>query len=89
MIAADEPEAGYGLLWLTMITSAANRGWQGDVIISDLRDTGLPIASVVRPAKLTTIDAREAERLGTLPAADRVAVAAYLQSRLSPVLGTN
>jgi len=83
VIAAGELETEHGLLWLAMITSAANRGWRGDVLISDLGRAGLPIASIARPAKVATIEARDAERLGTLPLADRRPVRRYLRQRLS------
>jgi mRNA interferase MazF len=85
VIAAGELQAAHGLLWLAMITSAAHRGWPGDVTVSDLRVAGLPAASIVRPAKIATIDAADAQRLGTLPAADRVAVRAYLGERLAAI----
>jgi mRNA interferase MazF len=83
VIAADEMEAAHGLIWLIMITSADNRGRPDDVRISDLHAAGLPAPSVVRPAKIATVDAREAQRLGTLPIADREAVG----SRLHGILG--
>ncbi|HZK88782.1 MAG TPA: type II toxin-antitoxin system PemK/MazF family toxin [Stellaceae bacterium] len=83
VIAADELEAAHGLLWLAMITSAANRGWPGDVAISDIEAAGLPIPSIVRPAKVATIEATDAERLGSLPRIDRSAVRDYLRERLS------
>jgi mRNA interferase MazF len=86
VLAAGELEAVHGLLWLAMITSAANRGWPGDVAISDLRAAGLPVPSIVRPAKIATIEARDAERLGTLPADDQAAVTRYLRDTLSAVL---
>jgi len=89
VIAGDEPEAPFGLLWLMMITSAGNRGWPSDVAISDLRRTGLPIPSIIRPAKVTTIDAREAERLGVLAMVDRTAVGQYLRDRLLPIFAGN
>jgi len=66
-----------------MITSAEHYGWAGDVVISDLDGAGLPAASIVRPAKIATIDARDAERLGTLPLPDRESVRIYLRQRLS------
>jgi mRNA interferase MazF len=88
VVAAGEIEAAHGLLWLVMITSAENRGWPGDVSISDLRAAGLPAPSIVRPAKIATVDTRDAERLGTLPGADRTAVAAGLSGILSAVLET-
>jgi mRNA interferase MazF len=87
VLAGNQAADRYGLLWIAMITSAANRGWPGDVAISDLQEPGLPVPSVVRLAKLTTIEAHEADHLGTLPAADRDAVAIYLRDRLRSVLG--
>jgi len=54
------------LLWVVMITSAENRTWPGDVAIRHLRKAGLPVPSVIRTAKLATIEARYAERLGVL-----------------------
>lgn len=58
---------GPGLLWVMMITGAANRPWPSDVPIA----AGLPARSVVRTAKITTIDAALASRLGSLPDAER------------------
>jgi mRNA interferase MazF len=68
VVAAGEIEAAHGLLWQVMITSALNRGRPGDVGISNLRGAGLPAPSIVRPAKIAMMDARDAQRLGTLPA---------------------
>jgi mRNA interferase MazF len=39
----------------------------------------LPVPSIVRSAKIATIDARDAQRLGTLSIVDREAVAAGLR----------
>ncbi|HXO03800.1 MAG TPA: type II toxin-antitoxin system PemK/MazF family toxin [Stellaceae bacterium] len=87
VVAAGDLEGNNeALLWLAMITSAANRGWHGDVVISDLGEAGLPVASVVRPAKLATIEERDADRLGKLPLADRAAISRYLQNRLQLAL---
>ena len=72
-----------------MITSAENRGWPGDVGISDLSAAGLPAPSIVRPAEIVTMDARDAQRLGTLPHADRKAVAAGLRAVLGAVIETS
>ena len=46
------------LLWVLMVTSAANRGWPDDVVVSDLTAAELLAASVVRSAKVATIVAR-------------------------------
>ncbi len=71
VIAAGDIEASHSLLWVLMITSAENRRWSEDVAISDIVKAGLPVASVVRSAKIATIEARDAERIGTLPSPDR------------------
>ena len=51
-----------------MITSAENRAWHTDVPFGDCY-AGLrsACALVIRPAKLATIEARHAERLGEAP----------------------
>ena len=59
-------EADHGLLWVVMITSAENRSWPGDVTIDDLTLAGLPAPSVIRPTKIATIEAKDAQRLGEL-----------------------
>ena len=82
VVAAGELQAAHGLLWLVMITSAKNRAWPGDVEVSDLRPAGLPAPSIVRPAKIATIEAKDAQQLGALPPADRHAVASYLSGIL-------
>jgi mRNA interferase MazF len=58
------------LLWVVMITSAAHRRWPDDVSIADPAGAGLPAPSVVRTAKITTIDRSRARSLGRIdPAA--------------------
>ena len=80
VVARTGAGAGLPLLWVLMITSAANRGWAGDVAISDLGAAGLPAPSIVRAEKIATVDAREVSVLGVLPEADRPAVAARLRA---------
>ena len=83
VLAAGDLQVRHGLLWLAMITSAKHCGWPGDVVISDLEGAGLPAPSIVRPAKIATIDAQDAARLGALPTSDREAVRHYLRERLA------
>ncbi len=73
------------LLWVLMVTSTANRGWPGDVIVSDLHAARLPAPSVVRSAKIATIEERDAERIGQLPLNDRTQVMEALQGCLAQV----
>ena len=68
----------HGLLWLQMITSAENRGWPGDVAISNLAAAGLPAPSVIRTAKIATIDACDAEPLGRIGTRAQGAVMRHL-----------
>lgn len=62
-------EDAHGLLWVVMITSAENRGWPGDVPVNNLGPAGLPAPSVIRTAKLATIEASDATKLGRVSAA--------------------
>lgn len=65
VLARTGPRAdGDLLLWVLMITSAENRGWAGDVAIPNSDAAGLPAPSVIRCAKIATIDAARAERWG-------------------------
>jgi mRNA interferase MazF len=52
-----------------MITSAENRGWPDDVPVTNLEMAGLPSPSLIRSAKIATIEAVDASKLGRVPAA--------------------
>jgi mRNA interferase MazF len=81
VVASSPIQEQHGLLWVMMITSSENRGWPGDVEVSDLALSGLPAASVVRTAKIATIETKAAERIGVLAIADQ-----RLVSKRSPRL---
>jgi DNA repair protein RadC len=74
------------LLWVLMITAAANRGWPDDVEIEDHAAAGLPIPSIVRTAKIATIASADARPLGTLPARTAAQIADILGRRLATIL---
>ena len=59
----------HGLLWVVMITSAENRGWPDDVPVANLKRAGLPVPSLIRSAKIATIDASDASKLGRVSVA--------------------
>ena len=86
IVAIPDVPGAPDLLWVLMVTSAGNRGRPGDVNISDLAEAGLPAPSVVRAAKITTIEKRDAERIGCLPHADRLRVAEALRNSFSQAL---
>jgi mRNA interferase MazF len=54
------------LIWVAMITSAERRSWPGDIRIEDHEEAGLPIPSVVRTAKIATLETASATRIGRL-----------------------
>lgn len=69
VVAAGDLEDDHGLLWVVMITSAENRRWPSDVAIADPASAGLPAPSVIRTAKIATIEASDAAKLGRVPPA--------------------
>src|SRR5262245_17731299 len=73
LVISNRTLAPFGLVWLAMITSAANKPWPCDVAIEDLGTAGLPAPSVVRAAKIACIEpTRVLRRAGQLdPAAAR------------------
>jgi mRNA interferase MazF len=74
VIVAGEVQRLHGLVWVLMITSATNKGWPGDVEIADTIAAGLGVPSVVRTAKVMTVEAKTAELLGSLTGEQRKAV---------------
>lgn len=66
VIVAGDLLRQHGLLWVLMITSQRNRGWPGDVEIEDTIGAGLGVPSVVRTAKIMTVEGGKAELIGAL-----------------------
>lgn len=83
VVATVGPGSGSPFLWVLMITSAGNRSWPGDIPIPDAEAAGLPAPSVIRTAKIATIDASRAERRGALDAATLAAVRSALSNHLA------
>jgi mRNA interferase MazF len=63
VVSTGDIEAAHGLLWVVMVSSAANGGWP-DVAVPRHASAGLPAPSVIRTAKVATIDASDAVKLG-------------------------
>lgn len=88
VIGAGRLQSNHDLLWVLMITSAANPPWPGDVPITDLTTAGLPAPSVVRCAKITTIGVARAQKIGALlRPAERAAIARHLALVVGPATG--
>ncbi|MFZ3485697.1 type II toxin-antitoxin system PemK/MazF family toxin [Sphingomonas sp. 3-13AW] len=74
------------LLWVLMITSAANRRWPDDVAVEQGHEMcGLPAPSLVRTAKIATIETRVADALGRLDDNRMAEVLAVLVKQLGIV----
>jgi mRNA interferase MazF len=72
------------LYWLLMITSVIRPAWQGDVMIENLDHAGLPVPSVVRTAKITTLqEDRLLGRIGSLDMKERKRVKTDLKDWLA------
>jgi mRNA interferase MazF len=84
LIVSDGPVGEHGaLLWVVMITSAANRPWIGDVQIQDHVEVGLPSPSVIRAVKIATIEVRHAETIGKVTPATLIAA----MQRIGEIIG--
>jgi mRNA interferase MazF len=71
------------LFWAVMITSAANRGWPGDVSVEhDYKAIGLPAPSIIRTEKIAVIEGGVASLLGQVSADTFDQVAAKLADYL-------
>jgi mRNA interferase MazF len=82
VVATAGPQGAPLVLWVLMITSVANRGWAGDIEIPDAAAAGLPIPSVIRTAKIATIDLGRAQPRGRIDPRTLDAVRAELTRRL-------
>ncbi|WP_448508182.1 type II toxin-antitoxin system PemK/MazF family toxin [Immundisolibacter sp.] len=83
VVSAGRLEDDHGRLWLVMITSTRNRGGAGDVAVGNPGAAGFPVPSVIRTAKITSIESVDAAKLGTVPAALFVRVAQCLTRELA------
>lgn len=82
VVAVTGPDAEPFLVWTLMITSAAHRRWIGDVNLPDPRAVGLLIPSLIRTAKIATVEIARADPLGEVSAETMAAVRAEMRRRL-------
>lgn len=87
-VVVSRPELArrHGLAWVLMITSADNPAWPGDVEVDDLAAAGLPKPSVVRPAKIATVEIVRCDLLGRLSGKTAEALAAVLSQTIAPAM---
>lgn len=65
-----------------MITSAQNTGWPDDVPVSNLKVAGQPSPSLIRSAKIATIEAPDASKPGRVSAGQLGLVTEKLRRRI-------
>ncbi|MDP2699584.1 type II toxin-antitoxin system PemK/MazF family toxin [Thalassospira sp.] len=70
------------LVWVLMITSAVNARWPGDVMLRGLDQAGLKSPSVVRTAKIATIETDILKQIGHINPQDTEDVLAQLRDHL-------
>ena len=84
VVSADAFNRKHGLLWVAMITSSTNPRWDGDVPITNTGKAGLPAPSVIRTAKIATIEpARVVRVAGKIDGK----IAAAVRRRLVDIVG--
>ncbi len=83
IVSLDGQGPSGALVWAVMITSAANRPWSGDLMIGDLDLAGLPAPSVIRCAKIATVEATRLERIGSIDSL----ILARVHDELERILG--
>lgn len=64
VVSPTDLEDTHGLLWVVPIVGADAEPWPDDVAIVDLPVAGLPSRSAVRSARIMTIAAADANRVG-------------------------
>lgn len=77
---------GRDLLWVVMVTSAENSGWPGDVSVGDHLEAGLPAPSLIRTAKIATIELADAEPLGRVSPTTAAQAIATVAERMGVAL---
>jgi len=84
IVSTERLHAAHELYVVAMITTARAGIRKDDIAVTDIAKAGLPVACVIRPARLVTMNANMiARRAGTLGTKDRNAVAGLLRAFLA------
>jgi len=66
VISPSDLEHARGLLWVALVTKQEDPAWRGDVPILDSAVAGTPAHAVIRTARLATVPAESAKRIGRI-----------------------
>jgi len=66
VVSPSDLEHARGLLWVALVTTKEDPAWRGDVPILDFAVAGTPPHTVVRTARLATVPAETAKRIGRI-----------------------
>ncbi len=66
VVSPSDLEHARGLLWVALVTKQEDPAWRGDVPILDTAVAGTAAHSVIRTARLATVPAESAKRIGRI-----------------------
>ncbi len=66
VVSPSDLEHARGLLWVALVTKQEDAAWRGDVPILDFAVAGTPPHTVIRTARLATVPAASAKRIGRI-----------------------
>ena len=66
VVSPSDLEHARGLLWVALVTKQENPAWRGDVPVLDFAVAGTAPQMVVRTARLATVPAESAKRIGRI-----------------------
>ena len=85
LVVSNDHVHSQGLVWLMMVTSAKHSEKSFDHMIRDLASTGLTVASIIRPIKITSIEPDKIlRRAGTLSADEMNEITIVTRDLLGP-----
>ena len=82
VISSPEFHEKYKLCWVMMVTSAENPSWPGDIKISSLRKAGLGNPSIIRPAKIATLQVDSVKKIGKISVEISKKLAGFIRNNI-------
>lgn len=83
LVVGDPDDAN--IVWVMMITSTKNDAWKNDIDIPETEESGLKAKSVIRTAKIATVESNILKYVGRLDEETQCKVRKKLEMHLQPV----